>query len=866
METADRLGARRGVPPSARRALVTATAVLAALVVAAPLTPVVAHALDPATATVRGTVYQDKNHDGRQDDGEPGIEGVSVSDGVTMVRTDESGRYTLDIDVVRRISDLVFITKPAGFDVPTDSAMTPQFYRLLGELQDGATAEADFALRPNPKNNSGHFTFANVADTHVNPNLADQLQQINATSQDLAFIQVSGDLTNKATDQEFQQYRSATAVSKLPVWPAVGNHEYFYGGAATYAARIDNYRRYVGPEWYSFDYGDRHFLVLENNGGTSVDEQRAWVRQDLEAHAADKHVVVLMHKPANIPFGASSEYDALATLLEQYKTELVLVGHEHSNDVDTDWVKGAKHVQTNSSSYTIDHSPRGFRYVHMWGDGFDNPFRMYGVTRSLTVTSPAPGASVSARGLGEIQVNAYHTTDPVKEVRYRLDGGAWHAMRKSGDFTWYATYPADADRTVGEHTLEVQAVADGGARWEKSTAFRLTDAAPAEVEPGADWPQFHGDARHSGVTGDVLRPDLELAWTHRTPGTILTGSPVVVNGIAYAGTRDENGLDNNGVRAVDLKTGKQLWSARTDASVHGSPAVTDGLVLVPTINGTLHAFDAATGAERWRHEPEPADPPNRQRSYSYYSPAVADGTVFWPYQTTFGKASSGLLTALDLKTGATVWESPMSGTTMSDGTPAVADGTVYVGNQTADRVIAYDAATGRKLWQSSSRLGGWQDGAPTAVGGRVFIGSNNGVIARDATTGQDLWTYKSPDPSWIPGNATPSAPAVVGDTLYMGFPDGRVTALDATTGSVVWSTRLPGTPYLGGVLSAPAVSGDTLYIGSNDGRLYGLDRRTGSTAWSYEIGTWVASAPAISGDTLVVGAWDGNLYAFTEKE
>jgi outer membrane protein assembly factor BamB len=203
---------------------------------------------------------------------------------------------------------------------------------------------------------------------------------------------------------------------------------------------------------------------------------------------------------------------------------------------------------------------------------------------------------------------------------------------------------------------------------------------------------------------------------------------------------------------------------------------------------------------------------------------------------------------------------------MSDGTPAVADGRVYVGNETADRVIAYDAETGAQLWVATARLGGWQDGTPMVADGRVFIGSNNGLIARDAATGADLWTYRSPGPSFIPQNATPATPAVAGDIAYAGFPDGRVTALDVTTGDVVWSVLLPGKPYLGGVLSAPAVSGDTVYVGSNSGHVYALDRASGKERWSYEIGTWVASGPAISGNALLVGAWDGNLYAFAARK
>jgi len=104
--------------------------------------------------------------------------------------------------------------------------------------------------------------------------------------------------------------------------------------------------------------------------------------------------------------------------------------------------------------------------------------------------------------------------------------------------------------------------------------------------------------------------------------------------------------------------------------------------------------------------------------------------------------------------------------------------------------------------------------------------------------------------------------AYVAADAVMGFPDGRVTALDVSSGAVVWSVRLPGQAYLGGVLSPPAVSGDTVYVGANNGHLYGLDRATGAERWRFEIGTWVASGPAISGNALLAGAWDGNLYAF----
>jgi outer membrane protein assembly factor BamB len=845
-----------------RKYLYSGTAALTVLVVAAPVSGAVAQAIDPPTAAVSGTVFEDGNGNDVYDGGEKVLPGVSVSDGSTIAVTDDQGRYTLETPTERRKTDLVFVTQPSGYSVGTDEFKTPRFYRNLGELADGDAKTADFGLIKDTKSNGSNFTFGNIADPHVNAELADQVAEINSTGQDLAFIQVSGDLTNNASDAQFNEYKAATSQSKVGVWPAVGNHEYASG--SSYADRINNYRNHVGPEWYSFDYGERHFLVLENNGAAPFEEQLEWVKQDLAKNVGEKDLVVLTHQPMNVPFGSNAIYDQYGALLEQYGAELILVGHEHSNDVEPNskFAGTAKHVQTTSSSYTIDNSPRGFRYVSMTDEAFENPFRMYGAEQDLTVTSPADGTSVPLDKFPGIQVNAYDTSDAPVKVEFKFDGGNWRRLKATGEFTWHAPLTPDL-KTPGGHTLQVRATDANGASWDTTSSFTFTQDKAIVPTAGADWSQHHGDQGHTGVAADKIEAGQRLAWSYRTEGTFLTGSPAIVDGVVYAGTRDENGEGNSAVHAVDQKTGKKLWSYNVPSSIHGSIAVSDGLVFVPTLRGTLFAVNATTGQPVWQHEPEEAPEPYNQRTYGYYGVTVADGKVLYPYQTRHGEAKSGLLIALDVKSGKRIWASEMSGATMSDGTPAVADGRVYVGNQTADRVIAYDLETGEKLWTGANKLGGWQDGIPAAADGRVYIGSNNGIIARDGATGENLWTYRSSHPSLVNGGATPAAPTIAGNVVYMGFPSGAVTALDAETGAVIWDRLLPGEKYRGGIHTSPALSGGTLFVGSNNGTFYALDAKTGQPLWEHEIGTWVAGGPAVSGNTVVAGALDGNLYAYT---
>jgi len=74
--------------------------------------------------SARGLVFEDLNGNGQRDTSEPGIAGVAVSDGRTVVLSDANGLYELEIEA----ESILFISKPAGFAVPLDEQNRPQFY------------------------------------------------------------------------------------------------------------------------------------------------------------------------------------------------------------------------------------------------------------------------------------------------------------------------------------------------------------------------------------------------------------------------------------------------------------------------------------------------------------------------------------------------------------------------------------------------------------------------------------------------------------------------------------------------------------------------------------------------------------------
>jgi hypothetical protein len=89
----------------------------------------VVHAQDaagPAASAdlARGTVFLDRNRNGRMDPSEPGIRDVSVSNGLDVVRTDARGRYAISLPP----ESILFVSKPAEYEVPVDKNNLPKFY------------------------------------------------------------------------------------------------------------------------------------------------------------------------------------------------------------------------------------------------------------------------------------------------------------------------------------------------------------------------------------------------------------------------------------------------------------------------------------------------------------------------------------------------------------------------------------------------------------------------------------------------------------------------------------------------------------------------------------------------------------------
>ncbi len=318
----------------------------------------------------RGHVFLDANRNSVMDDGEAGIEGVMVSNGREVVVTGPEGAYELPA-----YGDMnVFITKPAGYAAPVDADLVPQFayihkqdgspdLRFGGIAPTGPLPEAiNFPLVADA---SDRADFECLVFGDAQPYFNTQVSYVRETAgrllagrdnSDTECLLFEGDVMGDDLSL-YPRFKSITSVGDTPQYFVAGNHDLDFD-AETDQHSMDTFRREWGPEYYSFDIGNVHFVVLDNvrypcNGvddhpfcdpsasptynGVIHDRQLEWLANDLSNVPEDKLIVLNAH----IPFqtftdntAAKHQTDNLDQLVEILgdRPALGLSGHTHTTE------------------------------------------------------------------------------------------------------------------------------------------------------------------------------------------------------------------------------------------------------------------------------------------------------------------------------------------------------------------------------------------------------------------------------------------------------------------------------------------------------------------------------------------------------
>ncbi len=374
--------------------------------------------------------------------------------------------------------------------------------------------------------------------------------------------------------------------------------------------------------------------------------------------------------------------------------------------------------------------------------------------------------------------------------------------------------------------------------------------------PAADWPNYRHDLARSGATEEPLATPLHRQWVHRAAHPPRPAWPEPgreVNRLAFdyayevtaAGGRVYFGSSaDHKVYAIDLQSGRPLWSFFTEGPVRFAPAIEGGRVFVASDDGWLYCLSADNGVLLWRFHGGPRDERmiGNQQMISRWplrsGVAVEDGTVYfsagmWPSEGVY-------LYALAADGGKVLWKNETSGVEYLDQPHPPSDSMTGVAPQgyvlgSPDQLFL---PTGRNVPAAYDRKGGellYYHSRPTTWGDRW--GGSWSMLASGL-----LFSWRC--------DVLPDCNVELGEC--MPDKDDGIIAFDAKSGSV--RRDFPGK-------RCAVVHGDTIYL-SGSGKIDACDLQSWTQGKSLADGArWSATqgrtyAMILAGNTLFAGGYD----------
>lgn len=299
--------------------------------------------LEPDDSTIYGTVTCEG----------VGVQGVVVSDGYDVTLTDEQGCYSMKSD---KFNGYVFISVPSGYEVWSDGVL-PRFFVRCSRAS--GREKADFRLTRVDQSEYEMLVFGDMhlADRtfcrdleqfrefaaevcgHVDRAAAEGKPVYALTLGDMAW-----DVFWSSNNFSLKEYvgEIQNDFGHLPIYHTMGNHDNDPALSGDSAGE-STYESIIGPNYYSFNAGGVHYIVLDDmvyqNAVPGTRDYKAqvnavqlsWLRKDLIFVPKNTPVMVSMHTPLYRRDGGSSlsNLSELIKYFDGYERVQFLTGHTH---------------------------------------------------------------------------------------------------------------------------------------------------------------------------------------------------------------------------------------------------------------------------------------------------------------------------------------------------------------------------------------------------------------------------------------------------------------------------------------------------------------------------------------------------------
>ncbi len=213
-----------------------------------------------------------------------------------------------------------------------------------------------------------------------------------------------------------------------------------------------------------------------------------------------------------------------------------------------------------------------------------------------------------------------------------------------------------------------------------------------------------------------------------------------------------------------------------------------------------------------------------------YAPVLADNFIY-------AVNAEGSVMQLSAENGKKLWETELNEPISSS--VGLGGGLVLAGTSKG-HLYALNV-NGKKLW--SAILSSEIQGQPRYYDGTVIVRtSDHHIYGVDAADGRRKWVYERATPSLSLKNQ--AGIVVDGGAVYAGFPGGKLIAIRADNGKLLWEATVAQPKgvteieRIADITSLPFVDGPMVYVVAYQGKVAGVDRQRGQVAWSRDISSY----------------------------
>lgn len=565
---------------------------------------------------------------------------------------------------------------------------------------------------------SQNFKFAVLTDLHVveknqSPliDLQRSVEQINNTD-DLAFVLVTGDLTDNGDRASILKVKDALDKLKYKYYIVSGNHETKWSESGS-----TDFGHIFGSENFQFEYDGVRFLgfatgpVIRMMDGHVAPQDVKWLKEEL-SKSPDQPTILVTHYPL-LPQDVDNWYE-VTDAVRGFDIKTFIGGHYHSNrQFFYDGIPGFI-CRSNLRDKT---------------DGIGGYTLMEVRSDSIIASECKIGTDPCQWGAFSMKRGVYYTADNSKYDRpdfsmnktYSGVQQIWMTVNGNSIYSSPVLFKGNVYVADDAGYLNCYGLKDGSKKWNFKTENRIIGTPAVDkgvvVFGSADKNIYGIDA----VSGKQL-------WKITSEEAVL-GAVTIEKGIAYIGD------SNHTMHAIDIKTGKHVWQYKDVVGyIETRPLVYLDKVVFGAWDEYMYAVDKKTGNLAWKWK---GDRPGMLYSPAAVWPVGAHGKIFF-------SAPDRVLTAIDANTGETVWRTNES---MVRETVGLSEDQQRIYSKTMqDSVVCYSTIgdAPNRLW--SINVGYGYDHAPSMPvekDGVVFGSTKNGeIFAIEGKSGKLLWRHK----------------------------------------------------------------------------------------------------------------------------